>query len=411
MPAHTGQHPFSAHLEVPDPLLEVDGIRPVAVARPATTAALAEIMTEASGQHLSVVPKGSGSAMAFGPPPHRADLIVDMRAMCAVTEYAPRDLVLGVGAGVTLGQIDRVLAAEGQRLAIDLGPAAESRTIGGVVATNGRGPRRVDVGSLRDIVIGVTVVRADGVVAKAGGKVVKNVAGYDLAKLMVGSHGTLAVISDLYLRVHPVPPARALLVIGGPIAALCAAVRAIARSPIVGSAMEMRCAPDEVGARLYVLFEGTERSVSRQSALVTEQYRDAREIDDLPPDWYMTPPQHDAVVLRIAFAPGELHEVLEVLRNVLGPSSAIACSAASGLARVLIEPGAVDADGLGSALATLRARLALWDGSVVIEHAPLPLRTDIDVWGPTCAPALMLALKDQFDPDHRLNPGRFVEGI
>ncbi|GAC1530805.1 MAG: FAD-binding oxidoreductase [Acidimicrobiales bacterium] len=383
----------------------------MAIARPTTSSELAEIMTEAHGTSLSVVPRGSGSAMAFGPPPHRADVVVDTTAMCAVTEYAPRDLVLGVGAGVTLGQIDRLLATVGQRRAIDLGPASGGRTIGGVVATNGRGPRRLDIGSLRDIVIGVTLVRADGVLAKAGGKVVKNVAGYDLAKLMVGSHGTLAVISELYLRVHPVPAARAIVVIEGPVAALCGAVRTLARSPIVSSAMEIRWASEAAGAHLDILLEGTERSVRRQSALVRELFPGSLATDTLPVDWHREAPHADAVVLRLAFAPGELANALETVRSVAGPTLAVSCSAASGLATVVIAPDTLGVDQLGTVLANLRARLASWDGSVVVEHAPLSLRSVVDVWGPTCAPAIMGALKDQFDPEHRLNPGRFVEGI
>ena len=411
MSAYSGTESLSAHFEAPDHSSVVDGIHPTAVAKPTTTAVLSEILTEANQKKLSIVPRGSGSAMTFGPPPCRADVIVDMGGMCAVTEYAPRDLVLGVEAGVTVGQIDRLLAPEGQRLAIDLGPAAESRTIGGVVATNGRGPRRVDIGSLRDIVIGVSVVRADGVVAKAGGKVVKNVAGYDLAKLMVGSHGTLAVITKLYLRVHPVPPARVMMVIEGSIPTLSGAVSALARSAMVVSAMEIRSSAGEVGARLYTLFEGTERSVKRQSALVGEQYPGAQQIHTIPPDWYLARPHPSAVVLRIAFAPGDLGAVLGVIQGVVGTLGAVSCSAASGLATVVFAPDAVDGAGLGVVLATLRGRLAKSDGSVVVEHAPLSLRTVVDVWGPTCAPALMMALKDQFDPDHRLNPGRFVEGI
>src|SRR5919199_6892806 len=166
-------------------------------------------MRTAADRGLAVVPRGRGTKLAWGRPPERVDLLVDLSRMAAVQDHAAGDLIVDVRAGTPLTAVQETVARAGQRLALDdpLGGA----TVGGALATNLSGPLRVGFGSARDLLIGVTLVRADGVVAKAGGRVVKNVAGYDLGKLVIGSFGTLAVITGAVFRLHPLPAARSVV--------------------------------------------------------------------------------------------------------------------------------------------------------------------------------------------------------
>src|SRR6266702_8228926 len=170
----------------------VSGVVPSFVASPASTAEAASLLRAAAAAGLAVVPRGAGTGLSWGWPPSRCDLVLDLRSMDQVLEHAAGDLVARVQAGVTIGQLAGALASAGQELALD---APADATVGGVVATGTAGPRRFRYGSPRDLVIGLTLVRADGVIAHSGGKVVKNVAGYDIGKLFSGSQGMLGLIT------------------------------------------------------------------------------------------------------------------------------------------------------------------------------------------------------------------------
>src|SRR5437763_4649548 len=182
----------------------VAGVVPSFVASPSSTAEVSALLREAAAAGLAVVPRGAGTGLAWGAPPARCDLVVDLRSMDQVVEHEAGDLVARVQAGATIGQLAVAFGSAGQQLALDVPAEA---TVGGVVATGTAGPRRFRYGAPRDLLIGITVVRADGVVAHAGGKVVKNVAGYDLGKLFAGSQGTLGVITEAAFLLHPLPAA------------------------------------------------------------------------------------------------------------------------------------------------------------------------------------------------------------
>ncbi len=183
------------------PVDAVAGVAPACVAYPGTVEQAAGVIRAAASLGLAVVPRGSGRTISWAPPPARCDVVADMTRMDRILEHAAGDLVVRAEAGVTLGQLSKVLAEKGQRLALD-GPAAA--TVGGVVATGAAGPLRLRYGTPRDLLIGITVVRPDGRVAHSGGKVVKNVAGYDIGKLFAGSLGTLGLITEVTFRLHPV---------------------------------------------------------------------------------------------------------------------------------------------------------------------------------------------------------------
>ena len=194
------------HVSPAGPLDAVDGTPAQLVARPGTTAEVGEVLRAAAAHGLTVVPRGRGTTLSWGRAPERADLVVDLSRMDAVLDHAAGDLIVDVQAGARLADVQRAVAGAGQRLALD--ETVPGASIGGTLATGASGPRRLIAGTARDLLIGVTVVRADGVVAKSGGRVVKNVAGYDLGKLLIGSFGTLAVITEAVFRLHPLAPAR-----------------------------------------------------------------------------------------------------------------------------------------------------------------------------------------------------------
>ncbi len=227
----------------------VGGRVPSFVGSPASTAEAAALLRAAAGSGLAVVPRGAGTGLGWGLPPTACDLVVDLTAMDQVIEHAAGDLVARVQAGVTMAQLAAVLAGAGQQLAVD---APAEATVGGVIATGTAGPRRLRYGSPRDLLIGVTAVRADGVIAHAGGKVVKNVAGYDIGKLLAGSQGTLALITEATFRLHPVPDAVAYVTAEfGPAqrAAAVTAVQAAAASALLPSAVELDWPPGPGGRR------------------------------------------------------------------------------------------------------------------------------------------------------------------
>ena len=182
----------------------VAGMQPSFVVEPGSEQELAKVLMLASAAGLAVIPRGGGTKLEWGNAPARADVILSTARMNRVIEHAWADLTVSVEAGCTIAKLQETLAKHGQRLALDaLWP--ERATVGGVLSTNDSGALRLRFGSLRDLVIGVTVALADGTVASSGGKVVKNVAGYDLPKLVTGAFGTLGVITRAIFRLHPLP--------------------------------------------------------------------------------------------------------------------------------------------------------------------------------------------------------------
>src|SRR2546425_10229217 len=182
----------------------VDGQLPRWVVRPASIDQLSRIVALAHDDGLVVVPRGGGSALELGRPPARVDVVIDLSGLDQVLEYNPDDLTITVQAGITAGALAALLAPRRQFLALDP-PGAATRTLGGMTATNATGPLRVRYGTMRDLLLGVRFVQADGVVTWGGSKVVKSVSGYDVPKLMVGALGTLGVLGELTLRLHPLP--------------------------------------------------------------------------------------------------------------------------------------------------------------------------------------------------------------
>jgi glycolate oxidase FAD binding subunit len=392
----------------------VDGVRPALVVAPGTTAETAEVMKAAAGHGLCVVPRGRGTKMTWGRPPSRAEVLLDLSRMDAVLDHAAGDLVVAAEAGTRLADVQAVVSGAGQRLALD--ETVPGASIGGTLAANTSGPGRVATGTMRDLLIGVTVVRADGVVAKAGGRVVKNVAGYDLGKLVIGSYGTLAVATEALFRLHPLPAARSFVSVAvtDP-AAAHAVVQSVVHSQVVPGAVEVDWPADGPGT-VTVLLDGIPEGVlGRTTATLGLLGADASAAETAPETWgaypWSTQAAGDdrATALKLTFALSGLPAVLAAARDA-GLPVHLRGSAAAGVVYAAIAPGH-GAEAVRSAVDRLRPVCRQHGGSLVVLDAPEAVKQAVDTWGPVTGLDLMRRVKDQFDPDHRLSPGRFVGGI
>ena len=372
-------------------------------------------MRVAAEHELAVVVRGAGSRLGWGVPPARCDLVIDMSRMTEVVEHSAGDLVARIQAGARMGDVAAVLARDGQEIALDV---PDEATIGGVVATGLAGPRRLRYGTPRDLLIGITIVRADGTVARSGGKVVKNVAGYDLGKLLAGSAGTLALITEATFRLHPLPAAKAYVTaeyVATGVA--CDAVAAAANSPLVASAVELSRPEPGGPIRIGVLIEGSADGVAARAMRMAGLLGPAETSLAPPPWWRGAPEAEGGTLVRVSFWVSALPKVLDAIDGggarrgrLPGGQRLGRRGRALPPTRRRRVPGASD---IARFVRALRSGLAGGRGGVVVLAAPGPVREAIapggGMAGSVPALALMRAVKDQFDPGHRMAPGRFPE--
>ncbi|WP_028647202.1 FAD-binding protein [Nocardiopsis sp. CNT312] len=384
----------------------VGGVVPALVVRPADTAAAARVLAAADRHGAASVFRGGGTALDWGAPPCSADLLVETAGLRGI-EHTAEDLVVTVGAGTPVSELVDVLAGAGQRLSVD--PVRTGGTVGGMVATGVCGPRRLLHGALRDLVIGMTVVRADGVVARTGGRVVKNVAGYDLAKLHTGALGTLGLVASVTFRTHPLPPALRTVTAPVPSAArgerMAAALRA---RTVVPSAVALDW-PAEGRADLTVALEGTAEGMAARVAGTVAALGGGEVADRLPAGWGLVAEQGTLVFLSGPPAASVAASARTCeLAGAVGARVRVRGSAASGALYAAFAPG-TGAAAVGEVLAGVRA-LPEWSATV-LRAEPGVHGAGIDLWGTVPGLPLMRAVKDAFDPGRRLAPGRFTGGI
>lgn len=390
----------------------------VPVLRPADLAELRAAVLDASGR-LAVA--GAGTAARWGGPLAPVDAVLDTAALSGVITHNPGDMTVAVHAGTPLRELAAELAPHGQRVALDAARIARGATVGGLVATGDAGPGALVHGTMRDLVIGVTVVLADGTVARSGGHVIKNVAGYDLAKLLHGSYGTLAVLAEVVLRLHPVPRRSATVAVACTLAEGAALAEAVLASPLEPMALEWCAdgAPDgrtgEFG-HLLVRVEGTPdalpgrvRRLQDLLGAATEVVEDldgsedsadaADAADAADPDgpWRRHAALVDGspgqAVLRIGAKPALLADLLGAL-----PAASVTAGLGTGVATVALP---ADPDVVAAAHAAVHAA----GGTSVLRDRPDTL--DVPAWGPPpSAVGVLRAVKKAFDPDGRLGPGR-----
>jgi glycolate oxidase FAD binding subunit len=398
----------------------IEGVEPSLVVEPGTIEEISEVMKLASLSRLAVSPRGGGTKMGFGNPPRQVDLILSTLRMDGIIEHVAGDQIVRTQAGLKLEDLQESLAGSDQLLGID--PPEEGATVGGVVAANASGPRRLRYGTVRDLIIGIKVVLSDGTVAKAGGKVVKNVAGYDLSKLFTGSLGTLGVIAEANFRLHPIrESARTVFVEVEDHGQIPEVAQALTHSPFsqfVLDALEMRWERER--GVLAALFEGIEPAVEAQSSAATEalhSYGETRVLDqdDGERFWahFARPPWSKGDVgLKIGAPPADLTAVLD---SVLGAAERagveVRLSGHAGTGVTFAGLSGED-DGLVDVVEEMREIRVRRGGSVVVQEAPLSIKERLDVWGPAGDYlGLTQRVKEKFDPGYTMNPGRFLGGI
>lgn len=403
----------------------VDGLRPRWVVRAATVEHVADVLTLAWDERLAVVPRGGGSALELGRPPERLDIVLDLRGLDRVLEDNPADLTVSVQAGLTAGALAERLAGRRQWLPVDP-PGWRTRTLGGLTATAAAGPLRLRYGTLRDLLLGVRFVQADGVVTWGGARVVKSVTGYDVPKLMVGALGTLGVLVELTLRLHPVPAAEQtwLALFRTPEAAQ-AFTGSVLDSTLEPTRLEFlnepalrACQAPAAPAAVAVSLGSVEAAVREQgevlAALAGVAGGAASAVDGAFWACYdaALAPAAGEVVVQVASLPSRLADTVHAIRAAGAPPVALVTGpAALGVLRVALT----GADGPAAArlIGALRDFVATLRGHVTVHAAPAALRREVDPWGPVDAGplALMRALKEEFDARRVLNPGRYVGGL
>ncbi|PRW63208.1 FAD-binding oxidoreductase [Actinopolyspora mortivallis] len=397
----------------------VDGGAPRWVARADGTDSAAAILRVAAEHGMTVVPRGSGSKLDTGGPAEEVDLLLDLSAADEVLEHAASDLVVRAQAGARLRDVQDVVARAGQQLSVsDPRPTA---TLGGVIATGTSGPCRQLYGGVRDLLLGLTVVRADGTVARSGGKVVKNVAGYDLGKLFTGSYGTLGVVTEAIFRLHPLAAERrwvAVRVPGSESAAEAARLFRVCQAAPTGVELDRPAGGEwiTVCAELEGRVGATAQRAEELARSFERTLGTAGEVLARAPEWWdELPHEPGGTLLRLASAPADLGELVERVGRVErehGVSLALRGAAGLGVLHGAV-PAGVTPETVARLVEGVRVETGRLAGYTTVVHTPRRVKELVDVWGPV-APGvgeLMRRTKERFDPEHRLAPGRFVGGL
>jgi len=398
---------------------------PRCVVYPQTPQELAEVMTLANREQWRVLPCGNGSKLSWGGLVEKADVVISTQRLNRLIEHAVGDLTVTVEAGCKFSELQQILKASNQFLPIDP-PYPEQATIGGILATAATGSLRHRYGGIRDMVLGISLVRADGKIAKAGGRVVKNVAGYDLMKLFTGAYGTLGTLSQVTLRVYPLPTASQTVLLTGTAEALAQASKILLASTLTPSAADLLSTALmtrlELGNNLGLLtrFQSIEASVQEQSAQLVNighqlglQGFNYSETDEAAlwkklQDFLWPTSQTPTPACKIGVLPANAIALLNQLDSLTAPAGMGLIHLGSGLGswrfdNLIVKP---------ETILTMRSHCQALGGFLTLLEASPTLKQQLDVWGYSGnALDLMRKIKQQFDPQNLLSPHRFVGGI
>ena len=368
-----------------------------------------EVMRAAGAEHGRVRIRGGGTKLAWGAPIEPPDIELSTGRLDRIVEHNEGDLTAVLQAGAPLARVQQALAEADQMVALDppLGDG-DAATIGGVFATADSGPLRHRYGAPRDLILGITVALSDGTVARAGGKVIKNVAGYDLAKLFTGSFGTLGLIVEVVMRLHPRP--KQTITVAGTSAdpeALGDAASAVARAAFRPECLDVSWAGGE-GEVLARFGGAAPEAAGREIATLMERAGlETRRVDDEEGVWERQRTGQrsaDGAVVRVSGLTSELPKVVRTAQDV---GASLVGRAGLGLSWLTVT--GEDAAELVACVEEVRRRLS--PSPCVVLDAPAQVREKVDVWGETDALPLMRRVKDRFEPARVCNPGIFVGGI
>ncbi|HEY9665390.1 MAG TPA: FAD-binding oxidoreductase [Coleofasciculaceae cyanobacterium] len=398
---------------------------PSCVVYPNTVEELKDVITSAYNNSWRVLPCGSGSKLGWGGEAKDIDLVVSTERLNRVINHAVGDLTVTVEAGIKLAELQEILSKENQFLPLD--PAyPQHATLGGIIATADSGSWRQRYGGVRDMLLGISFVRSDGELAKAGGRVVKNVAGYDLMKLFTGSYGTLGILTEITFRAYPIPEAAGTVVLTGAEDAIASASQTLLASALTPTAADLlstqlvKQLSLGQGLGLMVRFQSVQESVSEQSSRLLEigqhlglhgtLYTDADEAtlwrslsEQIGPA-----SQDSAIACKIGVLPTAAVTTLTKLDALTSATGLGLIHAGSGLGRLKLTGVAATPD----AIAELRRHCQAYRGFLTVLEAPTALKQQLDIWGYNGnALKIMREIKQQFDPKNILSPQRFVGGI
>ena len=406
----------------------IDGMPPERVVRPVSVPQVVRIMAMASERGLAVVPAGFGAHLGLGAAPRRPFLALSLTSLNALVDHQSANMTLTAQAGMSLTQLQAAAAAAGQWLPVDP-PLPAATSVGGLIGANLSGPSRFSQGTVRDLLIGVTVVRADGSLAKSGGRVVKNVAGYDLGKLYCGSLGTLGVIVEAAFKLRTSPEARAAVrMTCGDVAGAQALLERILTAPLEPSFIELvtRFPAGGSGCVIVLGLAGATEDVAGQSATVRTLVEAGDRLEQLAED------EADAAFaelrdsraagegflgLKASVLPTRLSAFIAALedesRNA-GLAMAVQAHAGNGIVHVRVERSgsSIPSASARAVVERLRGEAARLGGTLVVERAAPEIKPALDLWGGGIeALPLMKRIKQTLDPKNILSPGRFVDGI
>jgi len=423
----------------------VDGVTPLLTVRPGTQDEVAAVVAACASARAAMVPWGGGTAMGMGNVPKRAEVVIRLDRLDRVVEFDAENLCVTVEAGMPLSRLQELVANKQELLPLDP-PGAGRVTLGGLVAANQSGPSRLQHGTARDWVLGLRVVLPNGERIRCGGRVIKNVSGYDMNKLFIRSFGTLGIITEVTVKLLPMPVARAsVLGVFTELAQAAAVVKKVLGSFLLPDALDLldpaaqqRLAPElglgkPGGFLLVVGLAGSQATVDRQvqelEAMVASNGGQASSLRGTESEraWVAVTDVLDRsadeprrIVCRFAVPIGQSVGMMGAIHARVaehGLATTVTAHAGSGILQAVIEvptgfPGERTLAETVAVVQALRAEAATMGGSLVLQEAPRLFKQQVDAWGePGSSLGTMQRIKNEFDPQGLFSPGRFVGGI